>query len=316
MKKILYIDADTILHASSAQQQANKCLARHRVSGREKIFLNKTEFNNWIKENPKWKKEDFEFEVVSELVGVAAFAFQSIRQKIDKIVEASGCEEYYVCIQGSGNFRNDYVSPHVEYKGHRVAKPLLFKECFDYTVKKYGDRCIVSSGIETDDFISIKAWESYNQALKTRNKDDAPYIIAYIDKDLPANAPGWFLNYSKLDEGIWWNDKLSQARKFFTQVLIGDTADNIPGILQLSDETKKQYGIRTKGCGPASAEKILGECQSEAEMANRVVEAYRSSHEHDWKQRLADNCFFLYLQRYGGDEFNVDKFFGQYGIAL
>lgn len=316
MSKILYIDADTVLYSSAAQQQTNKCLAKHKKTGREKLFSNKTEFNNWIKENPKWKVEDFEFEVVSELVGVAAFAFQSIRQKVDKIVEASGCEEYYVCIQGSGNFRNDYVSPHVEYKGHRVAKPILFKECFDYTVKKYGDNCIVSNGIETDDFVCIKGWESYNQALKTRNRDDAPYIIAAIDKDLQANTVGHMLNYNKLEQGIFWNDIHTQTKKFFTQVLIGDTADNIPGIVTLSDDIKKKYGIRVKGCGPASAEKILGDKVSEAEMASRVVEAYRSTWEYDWKQRLADNCFFLYLQRYHGDVFDVDKFFGQYGISL
>lgn len=314
MKRTLFIDADTVLYSSAAQQQKNKCLAKH-SSGTEKLWNSKTEFNGWAESN-QVDKSEYTFEVVSELVGVPAFAFQSIRQKIDKIVDASGCDDFYVCIQGSGNFRNDYVTPHVEYKGHRVAKPILFNECFEYTKKKWGSNCIVSSGIETDDFVVTKGWESYNMGIAQRDRNACPYVIAYVDKDIVANSRGWHMNYNKLENGVFWVDGLTQSFNFFTQVLIGDTADNIPGIIELSDDIKKKWGIRTKGCGPASARKILEQCKTEAEMATNVVEAYRSSWPHDWYARLRDNCFFLYLQRYEGEVFDVDKFFSQYGVVL
>lgn len=314
MKRTLFIDADTVIYSSSAQQQKNKCLATD-SGGTQKLWNSKTEFNEWAEAN-NIDKSEYTFEAVGELVGVPAFAFQSIRQKIDKIVDASGCDDFYVCIQGSGNFRNDYVTPHVEYKGHRVAKPLLFNECFEYTKKKWGDNCIISNGIETDDFVVIKGWESYNMGITQRDRNACPYVIAYVDKDIVANSRGWHMNYNKLENGVFWVDGMTQSRNFFTQVLIGDTADNIPGIVQLGDETKRKYGIRTKGCGKASAEKILGECVNEAHMARNVVEAYKDTWPHDWYARLRDNCFFLYLQRVEGEIFDVDKFFGQYGVIL
>lgn len=315
MKRTLMIDFDTPVYSSAAQQQKNRCLAIHVKSGKEKLFESKTEFNNWLAKNPKFTKEDFIFDVVSEVTGKPEFAFRAIKQKFDNILRNSGCDDYYVFIQGSGNFRNNYNSPYVDYKGQRTAKPIMHPDCFDYVVRKFGDRCIVSDGVETDDLIVIKSWESYNQALSVRDKNAAPYLIAYCDKDIPANGRGWMLNYNKM-EGIYWNDSLSQARQFFVQVLIGDGADNIPGILTLSDDIKTKYGIKVKGCGPASAAKILNECKTEKEMAARVVEAYQSTWPEDWKERLRDNCFFLYLQRYEGDMFDVDKFFGKYGVAL
>lgn len=316
MKRTLYIDADTILYSSAAQQQSTGCRAINIKTLEETDYVSKTQFNEWIKTQYKYTKDDFVFEPIPTLTGLPEYAFKSIKQKIEKIFKASYCDDYVVCIQGEGNFRNDYPSTFVSYKGQRVSKPLLFKECFDYTVKKYGARCHVSSGIETDDYVCIKGWESYNIGLASKSRSAAPYVIAAVDKDIPANTRGWMLNYNKLEEGIYWNDGMSQSRKFFTQVLTGDNADNIPGIRMLGEATKKTYGIVNKGCGPASADKILEGCVNETHMARNVVEAYKDTWPTDWKQRLADNCFFLYLQRYKDEVFDVDEFFGRYSITL
>lgn len=316
MKRILYIDADTLLYAAASQQESRQCLAKNRITDKEKLFESKTKFNEWHASNSAYDKTDYEFTVVTNLVGRPEYAFQSIKQKVDKIFNASYCDEFFVCIQGEGNFRKEYETSFVEYKGHRADKPILFNECFEYMKKKYKERCIVSSGIETDDFINTKAWESYNLASSSRKKSDAPFVIAYCDKDIVANGRGWFLNYNKLDEGVFWVDGLTQTRNYFIQVLMGDNADNIPGIIQLGDYTKSLYGIKTKGVGIGSATKILKDCIVEEQMARNVVEAYKDAWPQDWKQRLADNCFFLYLQRYEGEQFNVDEFFGRYEIQL
>lgn len=316
MKRTLYVDADTILYAAASMQQSNQCLARLKSTGKEHLFKNKTEFNTWLAKQTKFGKEDFEFEVVSSLHGKPEFAFQTIKQKIDNIFNKSYCDDFYVCIQGEGNFRKDFQTTLVDYKGHRTAKPILFNECFEYMKKKYKDRCIVAEGIETDDLIVTKSWESYNIALENKKRSEAPYVIAYCDKDIVANGRGWMLNYMKLEDGISWVDGITQTRNFFTQVLVGDTADNIPGIVKVSDDTKKQFGITTKGVGPATAAKILGDCAFEVEMARNVLEAYKSAWPNDWKDRLEANCFFLYLQRHEGDMFNIDEFFGRYSITL
>lgn len=314
MSKILLIDADTILYSSAAQEQINKCLAIHKESGKDKLFDSKTDFNNWIKEQSKWKKEDFDFKVVSEITGEPRFAFQNVKQKIQNIVDASGCFDYKVCIQGEGNFRKFYESKFVDYKGQRGDKPLLYKEVFEYTVNKYKGRCVVVKGEETDDYVNQQAWCGYRKAYKTKSKEDSDVVIAYVDKDITANGRGWFLNYYHLEDGIFWQDTTNQAKEFWTQVLVGDTADNIPGIEKLSDELRKRYQIKTKGVGPVAANKILDTLQTERTMAVAVTECYRETWPDDWKERLQDNCFFLYLRRKPDEMFCLEEYFDKLKI--
>lgn len=315
-KRTLFIDADTLLYSSASMQQKNRCLVTHITSGREKLFESKTEFNDWIKCQDKWKKEEFSFQTQSTIEGEPRFAFQTIKQKVDNIVEASGCEDYLVCIQGEGNFRKYYQSEFVQYKAHRPPKPLLYQECFEYTVNKYKGRCVVVDGEETDDFVNYMAWDAYERAYKAKDRDSSKVVIAYVDKDIVANGRGFYLNYNKLEDGIFWNDALSQTNKFWTQVLQGDQADNIPGIEKVADVTKSLYKLKSSGCGPKSAESILSGCQAEKEMAERVIDAYKASWPDNWMKRLQDNCFFLYLRRKGGEMFQLGEYLDEIGVKL
>lgn len=310
MSRLLVVDADTLLYSSAAQQQKNECRAIHKASGRDKLFESKTAFNNWIKSQEKWTKDEFEFHTESSVVGEPRFAFQAIKQKVEKIFNASYCDDFLLCIEGEGNFRKEYATPYVNYKGHRSEKPILFEECREFFQKKYKDKVVLSVGRETDDTVNIMAWESYSRALSTRNKSNAGYVVAYCDKDIAANSRGFLLNYNKLDAGIYWNDSLTQTRNFFAQCLQGDNADNIPGIEFLADITKSRYGITVKGVGPATVERILGDCKTEKEMGEAVVECYVEMYPEDWRQRLQDNAFFLYLQRKENDVFQLDEFLG------
>lgn len=315
MKRTLVIDGDTILHASAAQQQKNHCKAINIKSGDEKVWPSKTDFNKWIDGQEEWRKSDFVFEVVPELTGHISFACKSIREKIDKIFNRSYCDDFLFIQQGSGNFRNFYESEYVTYKGQRGAKPLLFEECFEFTKKKYKDRCIVTSGIETDDLVCTMGWESFNTALESGKKSLSPYVIAYIDKDIPSNSPGFMLNYGK-DDPIFWNTKLSQTKQFMAQLLRGDSADFIPGLSVLSEESKKKYGINRDGVGPVAVEKILGGCTTEKELAENTIECYMSAWPDDWKARLNDMGFFLYLLRHENDKWDVDRYFKELGVNL
>lgn len=310
MKKLLLIDADTILYSAASMQQTNKCLVTNIEQNRKKLFESKTEFNNWAKENNR-DKSNYSFEVESEITGQSRFAFQTIKQKIQNIVDLSGIPDYRVCIQGEGNFRKYYESKFVDYKGQRTAKPLLFSECFEYIENKYKDKCIVSKGIETDDMVNIAAWESYTKALKKKDRDSSNVVVAYVDKDITSNGRGWYLNYNKLESGIFWNNEFDQYKAYWTQVLVGDAADNIPGLEKLSDITRERFKIDKRGkdgVGPVAANKILGELKSEKDMAQRVAECYSASWEDDWQERLQDNCFFLYLQRKPDERFNLNDY--------
>lgn len=309
MKKLLVVDADTILHSSSAQQQLNKCLATNIEHGSQRLFESKTAFNDWAKENNR-DKANYSFETKSEIKPDAEprFAFQSIKQKVDKIVDAAGCDDFVVCIEGEGNFRKDFASRFVDYKGQRSAKPLLFEECREFFIKKYKEKVILSEGRETDDTCNILAWESYNKAVAAKNRDACDVVLAFVDKDLAANSRGLLLNYNKLENGIFWNDSFTQAYNFATQLLTGDDADNIPGIEKLSKITKERFKIKVEGVGPATAKKVLADCKTEAELAARVFECYSAMYEDDWECRLSENGFFLYLLRHEKDEWDLNKY--------
>jgi hypothetical protein len=311
MTKLLVIDADTILYSSAAQQQLNKCLATNIEYGSQRLFESKTAFNDWVKENGR-DKANYSFETKSEIKPDAEprFAFQSIKQKVDKIIDAAGCNDFVLCIEGEGNFRKDFKSRFVDYKGQRTAKPLLFEECRDFFIKKYKSRVVLSEGRETDDTVNILAWESYQKAVDARNRDACDVVLAFVDKDIAANSRGLLLNYNKLENGIFWNDSFTQAYNFATQLLIGDSADNIPGIERLSKITKERFNIKVEGVGPATAKKILADCKTEVDLASRVFECYSAMYgeEEGWEERLDENGFFLYLLRHEKDQWDLNRY--------
>lgn len=309
--RTLVIDFDTVLYASAAQQQTNRCIATHKESGREKLWDSKTEFNKWLKGQSKWTKDDFDFRVKSELTGEASHAFSTIDQKLSNIIDTAKCDDFLIIMEGPGNFRMERVSRFVNYKGSRPEKPLLFHQCKEFVRSKYRHNLLMATDRETDDEVVMRSWASYNKSLKYKNKDEAHYVIAYCDKDIPANGRGWMLNYFKLEEGIFWNDGFTQAYNFATQCLTGDNADEIPGIEVLAPFIKVKYGIKVNGVGPATAIKLLADCKTEADLAARVVECYRISHPEDWRERLDDNAFYLYLLRSDTDTWNAAKYFGE-----
>lgn len=310
MSKLLVIDADTILYSSAAQQQLNKCLATNIEYSSQRLFESKTAFNDWLKTKEDRTKDMYTFETVSEVKPDAEprFAFQSIKQKVDKIVDAAGCDDFVVCIEGEGNFRKDFTAQYVDYKGQRGDKPLLFEECREFFLKKYKDKIILSEGRETDDTCNILAWESYRKSSKSVDKSKANIVLAAVDKDIAANSRGWLLNYNKLEAGVFWNDGFTQAYNFATQLLIGDDADNIPGIEKLSKITKERFGIKVEGVGPASAKRLLADCKTEVDLASRVFECYSAMYEGDWDCRLSENGFFLYLLRSDTDTWSMNKY--------
>lgn len=298
--KLLYVDADTLLYSSAAKEEQNKCLAKHVPTGREKLFDSKTDFNNWLKFSPKRKKEDFQFENIKELTGNIQFACHSFKLKIQNILDAVPHSDYFVCIQGDGNFRKSVEAKYVQYKAQRGEKPLLFQELYDWVKVKYKHRCIVVDGEETDDFVVRQVY--------------AGNIVACCDKDIVANSVGYLFNYLKPEFGVFYNSDEDRWRKFWSQCLHGDSGDNIDGIIQLSKATKQRYGITTNGVGEVAAKKILNDCKSEKEAAERVLDAYKEAWTEDGFERLKEMSFFLHMRRYEGQMFSLEECFDKLGV--
>lgn len=136
-----------------------------------------------------------------------------------------------IAVKGRDNFRYEVYE---DYKGNRTRElePEV-KKCLTYghnhLIEKYdAKQC---DGMEADDMVAIWAWECI--------LSETPYVIVHIDKDLDM-IPGTHYNFIK--EESYYVDFDQAHYNFMKQLLMGDTADNIPGI---------------KGIGPKKAEKLL-----------------------------------------------------------
>jgi len=159
-------------------------------------------------------------------------------QNMDKLIDTArdNLEKLYkrkldlrVFLTADSLFRED-VMPTYKKSREGVRKPTHLKACKRHLEKQYGAETLV--GYEADDLMAIYATE-------LGQKD---CIIMSLDKDLD-QIPGEHYNFVKCQKYTVSN---KQARhNFWTQVLMGDNTDDIPGL---------------HGVGPKTAEKILEDC--------------------------------------------------------
>ena len=188
-------------------------------------------------------------EIVEEILGAVAFSATS--------------ENYEMFITGKGNFRFD-VQP--TYKQNRSGKPKPehLQALRDYLVEAYNAK--VSSGQEADDDITIRATELGPDT-----------IIASIDKDF-LQVPCWHYNLNK--RTLVEVDEFEGLLFFYTQILMGDSADNVFGI---------------KGVGPVKAGKMLFGATTECELYEICVAAYGGD-----TGKVTENARLLWLLRKEG----------------
>lgn len=136
----------------------------------------------------------------------------------------------YIAIKGKGNFR-DKVSD--KYKGNRKELEEKIKQCLSYAHKYLQEEhgAVRCDGMEADDMVTIWAWE----CIRAKK----PYVVVHIDKDLNM-IPGAHYNFVKRQH--YMVDYEEAHYNFLRQILTGDTADNIPGVM---------------GIGPKKSEKLL-----------------------------------------------------------
>jgi 5'-3' exonuclease len=182
------------------------------------------------------------------------------------------CDDYVSFTTGPGNFRYE-VATTVPYKGNRkdAPKPKHLGALKEH-LKRLG--AVEVQGIEADDAVAI---ELYNKGIEH-------YWIVHTDKDLN-QLPGWHYNPMKCIE--YYVDQESADRSFWTQVLMGDRVDAIPGLA---------------GIGPKKAEKILKDCHSYADMEAASWEAYKDKGH--GVEYFTEQSTLLWLQRYEGQRWS------------
>lgn len=201
-------------------------------------------------------------------IGPVSHALHGVKELIRAILARTNADDYQVYITGEGNFRED-VAKILPYKGNRDKshKPHHYDKITKYMVENWGAQEVM--GIEADDALGIEQYEDWKRAtnpmnplIKSEGKSTAETnlrtCIATIDKDLDM-IPGWHYNWRK--DVMYFVDDHTAITWFYCQLIMGDKqVDNIQGI---------------PGAGKKKAYNVLKDCETEKEMYEATLEAYK-----------------------------------------
>lgn len=242
--RIALVDIDSIVIAAGALTEDVYYIV-------DKIrFSYKSEANAYCDEH-MFSRDDIEREVDVKPV---SHAINIMTTTVAAAVRETGCMEYeaYLSPNGKSNFR---FNLYPEYKANRAktVKPVHTEALRKYAIKHMGAQVV--EGMEADDMLSIRAHELGFESA----------VIVSIDKDM-RQVPCYHYDWKKKTpmEKV---DVDSAVRNFWTQVLVGDSVDNIKGC---------------PGIGPAKARTVLKDKTTDADMCEAV--------------------FAEYIDAYGGDE--------------
>jgi len=267
----LLIDGDILCYRAAAA-------AQHKVY---QVFSNGEilSTHRYLKEARKWvgNQSDMEIKSFTEYEHIAN-ALSNARTILNKVLDKFDAHQHYkLYLTGTTNYRDSMAVTH-EYKGNRkdTPKPYYLKDVRKYYLDNFNTYLI--EGTEADDQLGI---EHYSMFEMFGGEDDCPSILVSIDKDLKM-IPGW--NYDFVKEELTWIDEFEGIKWFYTQLLTGDTTDNIKGIHKL--------GIKT-------AQKLLKDCTTEKDMFRVCGLAYACAPdmEPDPESRLIENAHLLWIQR-------------------
>lgn len=202
------------------------------------------------------------FAKTSTSIGAVIEKIDSLFDHILDTVKEKFGEDFVVktYLTGSNNFRKELTE---DYKANRTGeKPVYLNLARQYIFDNYP--CEITEGQEADDAIAIEATKRYPKA-----------IIVSIDKDFK-QVPCLLYNPSR---GEWETITEKEGLKsFYTQLLVGDTVDNIKGVFKV---------------GPVKAKAILEGATTELEMWKRCLKAYEGDYD-----RAVMNGRLLWLRRH------------------
>lgn len=192
------------------------------------------------------------------------------------------------------NFRYE-VAKTKPYKGTRKnPKPFHFWNISAYLLANY-DVVVSRGGLEADDMMCLQ---------QTREDNT---IICSRDKDLRI-CPGWHFSWEcgkQRSVGPHHTDPIGSLSvgnngktlgyglsMFFYQMLVGDAADNIPGL---------------KGVGDAAAYKLLSELTTEEEMYKAVKNLYKEKLGEGAKEMFMEQMQLLWMKQTGAPLYKFKK---------
>lgn len=148
------------------------------------------------------------------------YALGGTKEKLQAVRDVVDATRSTIFLSHPVNYR-ETIFP--DYKANRdvLHKPFWYDEIKDYLLNK--GALFSDIGDEADDALGIEQME-----LMAKGKDS---VICTNDKDLDM-IPGLHYNWSKTrkENGVYVVDPVDGLRHFYTQLITGDSTDNIPGM--------------------------------------------------------------------------------------
>lgn len=213
-------------------------------------------------------------------------ALRKVKDRMESICDQLQTDEIRCYLTGKNNFRDDIATYQI-YKGNRYDKdgnrikpqPKWLSACRLLLITDFAAELV--GGQEADDALGIAQ-------MKCNADPEWESIISSIDKDLRI-IPGLHHDMTSgyiesMDEfGYLEIDAKKKVRGgglmfFYAQLLMGDTADWIPGLPKVTQEMKNEFeGVkRLGGCGQKAAYAVLHDAETEWDLYERVLFCYSS----------------------------------------
>ncbi len=226
--------------------------------------------------------------------------------KILKIMDSAGCDDYHLFLTGNNNFRikEGTIKP---YKGHRVSpKPpnhANLKKYFSESTNFKG-KVTTSDDYEADDALSIKQCAGFDEIWedgifygvmpngKTYPREELKTVLCSRDKDLNM-VPGYHYSWGsgkQKEKEVWFVTQEEGNHWFFTQLLTGDSTDNIPGLYKV---------------GAVAAKKALSGLTEPLSLYSAVQHQYEVRFGSYWKLFMHENARLLWMLRTEDDDIRM-----------
>ncbi len=189
-------------------------------------------------------------------------ATMRVDELMRRILHDTGATEYEAYLSGGDSFRKKLDA---SYKANRTKEaPRWLETCREHLLVHWQAKVV--SQIEADDIIGIQATAAF--------KDDLPFVVASIDKDLKQLC-GKHYNFVKNE----WDyvTPLDGTKLFYRQLLVGDRADNVTGVA---------------GIGEVKAKRAIDCLTEEIDMFNTVYSLYSD------KERFFTNSQLLWILKH------------------
>jgi len=269
-KKLVVVDADTIVFRSAAVAEQRTVEVEHLPSGRKKIYKNKTTFKKAMKEKGySVKPEEFSFVDIQEPEPIS-HCLHNIKLQADGIIERFSDADVIFCAGDKNNFRLDLPLP-TRYKSNRdeTVRPFHLKDARDYFISKY--KAVSADGYEVDDLSIILAYEGLH-----KGKDA---VLCSPDKDAKQAIGLKLFDYVNPDKPIveineWHDIELDSKRDFKSYGVPWLCYQWINGDLSDGFSAKSLVGIKL---GDVGFHTLFKDCKKPKDNLEVVVNWFKDS---------------------------------------